>query len=509
MPCCVQAATGTPAAGQEKLSSADSISSDFPVHVSTPIDIGQALDRTLGEILVEAEGVLLRFNSLRRESDLFLGIDADIDDRRVHRSGVLIHNLSRFISALRKHVDAAAHERLSNLPEQPRSDAIRLYMAVRRLHLLLEGRDRCGYHNLDSFLAAVETLALGTGARQIDVTSPVLHFFAFEDQLPDVVPSGGGWLVLFGSGLWQDGNLEAALIDPDTGKTIALLDAHHTGVDETAAVKIEPEWVAGNAGQCLSLAVGRNLTSGMPWRKRREPAAQAQLPFCIPQSFNTKYQLAGFLEYQTPTQTTYLVPKGLLFENDSCVDRKPVSEILEWNLPPGGWLLEMRESALYEAGSSSVECEVSENRVTCSGYLGKAVCGRALLEGNNGIDTELLLEQTEWEHIFSPIAEYPIAEEHESRALSDAFELESSATEIILQIPREKPSEKTTIWYELIAVNGGQHETVFVSPKRTILEKQQEAEVTAHVNMTVELDPAPELPEAAIRASIGPADCPY
>jgi hypothetical protein len=477
--------------------------------VSIPIDIDRALDQTLEDILDEAESTLERFNTLRLKSDLFLGLNADVDDRVIHRFGMLVRKLSQLISELRAAPNAALPDRLLNQAAILRSDAIRLFIAARRLDLLMQARDRCGLRNLGIFLSAVETLALEPETGQTGTVAPTLHYFFFEGQLPNVVPPGGGWLILSGSGLWREDAPHVSLIDPERNKTVAVLDARQTGANATAAIKIEPEWIADNAGRCLSLEAGNKAVNGMPWGKQPEPAAYSHLPICIPQSFDTTYRMAGFLEYQTPTQTRHLRPKEIVFENASCVDSKQVSESLEWSLFPGAWLVDTGESSLYEAGTSSIDCKLSEDRIHCSGNLEKAVCGQTLHTGNTGDATDLLLEQTEWEHVFSPIEEYPLEEEHRSRALSEVVELKSPATEVSVLIPREEPSEQTTIWYELIAINGGQQKTVFVSPRKTLLEMEQDTYTTDHNQMKAYLDPAPESAEAWIHVSIDPATCPY
>jgi hypothetical protein len=482
---------------------------DLPDSVSLPLDINRALDRTLEDILDEAERTLERFNTLRLGSDLFLGLDADVDDRVIHRFGMLVHRLSQRISELREAADAALPERLSNQAENLRRDAVRLFIAARRLDLLMQARDHCGLRNLGIFLSAVETLALEPETRRTGTTAPTLHYFFFEGQLPNVVPPDGGWLVLHGSGLWQGDDSHVTLIDPERETTVAVLEVHQTGDDATAAVKIEPEWIADNAGRCLSLRARNNIVNSMHWWKQPKPAAYSDLPVCIPQSFDTQYRIAGFLEYRTPTQTRHLTSRAILFENASCVDRKQVSESLEWTLDQGGWLIDMDESPLYEAGASSIDCKLEENRIICSGTLGKAVCSQTFHSGDSGDANDLLLEQAEWEHIFTPIAEFPLEEEHRSWALSGVVDPGLPVTEVAVMIPREESSEQTTIWYELIVVNGGQQKTVFVSPRKDLLEMEQDSYTTDHDRMIADLDPAPGSAEAGIHVSIDPATCPY
>jgi len=503
--------TSARASDQHNQAVEDSNVTDLLDSVSIPVDITQVLDLSLDDILDEAEEALERFNKLRLGSDLFLGLDADVDDRIIHRFGMLVSKMSQLTGKLRETGNSAVVKRLSNQAANIRRDGVRLFLAARRLHLLMEARDRCGLRNLGIFLSSVETLALEfeTGLTGTVKPAPVLHYFFFKDQLPNVVPSDGGWLFLVGSSLWQEDKPQVALIDPEKGTTIATLEVHQTGDDKATAVRIEHDWITDNAGRCLSLKVGNDITPGMLWWKQAKPAAYSYLPVCIPLSFNTQYRIAGYLEYRTPTQTRLLKSKSILIENASCVGRKQASESLEWSLEPGGWLINMGESSLYETGSSSIDCKVAENSIICSGYLGKAVCGQALRSGNTEGETDLLLELAEWEHIFTPTAEYPLEEAHYSRSLSEVVDLELPMTEVAVMIPREEPSEKTTIWYELIIVNGGQQKTLFVSPKKNLLERKLDTYMIGHDRMMADLDPAPGSAEAGIRVNIDSSTCPY
>ena len=489
----------------------DQGATNFMSSVTIPIEVDQALNLTLGDILDEAKQSLKRFKALRSESDLFLGLDSDADNRIIHQSGVLIRKFSKLIAELQEAGDIAVANKLSNQAEDIRRGGIRLFLAARRLHLLMDARDHCGYRHLGIFLSSIETLALEAEVELINTArdAPSLHYFFFEGQLPNVVPENGGWLVLLGANLWQENKQGMSLFDPEKRTTVATLDVYQVGADETVAVKIEPDWIADNAGRCLHLKVSNNIAPSMLRRKQAKLAAYNYLPICIPQSFDTQYKIAGFLEYRTPTQTRLLKSKSILFENPSCTNKIQVTDSLEWTLDSGGWLIDIGDSPLYEAGSSSVNCKVSDNRVNCSGYLDQAVCGQAARSEITSENSELLLEQTEWEHIFTPTAEYPVEEEHRSWALSDSVDIEQLTTEIAVTIPREEASEKTSMWFEMIIVNGGQQKELFVSPKQTILEKQQDIYSIAYDQIVADLDPGQESDQAEIRVGIDSATCPY
>lgn len=479
--------------------------------VSIPIEVNQALDLSLDEILEEAVKALDRLRSLRRDSDMFIGLDADLDDRIVHRSGVLVYRMTKLIGHLQGARNNSDTKPLSSQTANIRKEGVLLFVLARQLHLLMGAKDRCELRNLGLLLGSVETLAitLETRLAEINGSDADLYYFFFAGHLPSVVPREGGWLYLVSANLWQEDKPQVTLIDSERKKTVATLDAHQTAHDGVMAIKIERDWITDNTGRCLSLQVSRHDVHGATWSKLRNPTAYRHLPICIPQSLDTKYKIAGFLEYETPTQTRLLKAKSMLFENASCTDTKTVTGNLEWALEPDGRLTDMGESPLYEAGPSSVQCQISENQITCTGQLGHAVCGTPARSGDSPGQTELLLEQAEWEHIFTPTAEYSRPEEHHSYALSEVVDLTLPTTQIALMIPREKPSETTTMWYELIIVNGNQQKTAFTSPRKAFAEMQEETSTLNHDKIITDLDPASQSADAEIRVKIESDSCPY
>ncbi|MGD2073407.1 MAG: hypothetical protein PVI91_12590 [Gammaproteobacteria bacterium] len=473
-----------------------------------PVEAVDALEHSVRALVESAERTLERLSRFRRETDLFLGLDADVDDRVVHRSGILIGKLSMLIRGLREAAGDRAAEPLSSQTRSTQSAGIRLFLIARRLDLLMEQQDRCGLRNLGILLSAIETLALERvdTPHRVEPPAPQLHYFFFQNHLPNVVPADGGRMNLVGSRLWRNGAPHIALVDRDNGSTTGPLEVQRTEVDHAVAVDLEPDWIAANAGRCLSLTLDDTVGSGGPGQPATTPTVGPSLPICIPLSFDTRYKIAGFLEYQSPTQTRRHKARSLLFENASCTEEKKVSGNLEWELKPGGWLTDMGESALYEAGATSIDCEILESRILCEGQLGPAVCGRDLLSGEAHA---LLLEQSEWEHIFTPVEEYPEPETHHSWAISGSVGLNQPPTELALRIPREEPSEATTIWYELISVNGGQQHTLFLSPRETLSGTQRRSYVVGEDRIAAEFDPAADAIAAVIDLTIEPADCRY
>lgn len=503
-------ATFSPCAGYVPAAEQASGTNPGQIH-SLPVEADDALELSVPELLENAEGTLERFIRFRRKSDLFLGLDADMDDRVIYRSGVLIHNLSALIRELREANKVAVPGTLSTQAPATQSAGVRLLLATRRLELLMQEQDRCGLHSLGLLLSAIETLAIELEAEPpgSEPFAPQLQYFFFRDHLPNVVPPDGGWVIVVGPGLWQHGTPAASIVDHDRRIVTGPLDVRRVGIDHAAAVRIDPEWISANAGRCLSLTLKHGSTPETDWRKHPKPVAGESLPLCIPLSFHSTYKLAGFLEYTTPTRTRLHKARSILFENASCMEEKQVSGSLEWELNPGGRLTDMGESALYEAGTTTIDCGIAENRIVCQGKLGPAICGQEMRSGGGGEQQAPLLEQSEWEHIFTPVEEYPEPETHHSWALSGAVELDQPTVEFELMIPREESSEQTSMWHELIIVNGGQQRTLFASPKITVTGTTQHSDVAGLTRITAEHTAAPDSEAATIAVNIEPPACRY
>jgi hypothetical protein len=500
-----------PVCASGQLSADTAKTNDTDSGSSLPIAVDNVLDLNLQQILEKAEGIVERFNRFRLQTDLFLGLDVDVDDRVVHRSGLLVRKMSILIRELRDANNGARAGPLLIQTAPVRDSGIRLYFVASRLELLMEEQDRCGLRNLGLLLSAFEALALELDNNPFGVERWAfdIHYFFFEHHLPNIVPRDGGRLVLVGRGLWDDGRPTLAFVDRISGETLAPLEVSRVREYQAVAVNIEPEWIANNAGRCLYLSSSDNSASSVDRRRYPKPVSAASLPVCIPLSFGTTYKISGFLEYRTPTRIQLRESSSMLFENASCTEEKQVWGTLEWELEPGGWLVDMGESALYEAGTASIKCQISENHINCLGRLGPAVCGQAPRTGESGQQPGLLLEQSEWEHIFTPAEEYPEEELHRSWALSESVDLERPETQLSLEIPREEPSEETTIWYEFIAVNGGQQSTLFISPKKALNEVGRDSHVIDQHRINAEYNVTPSAATAKIDLSVESDACRY
>lgn len=477
----------------------------------SPISLDEASNRSAESIINEANAALERFNRFRLESDLFIGLDPNVDERVVNRAGLLVQRLSNEIREFSDVSQAIAGRPLSEHTPANRTLGRRLFLVAKRLELLMAEQESCGLHDLGLLLSVVETLALELGQASLDEAAPgpQIDYLFFDGHLPNVVPKRGGNLNIVGRKLLRSGVPNVILTDPYTGEIFGPLKASRTNEPDRVVVVVEPALVDKNSGRCLYLDITHKDTSPVNWEKGELLPTERSLPVCVPLTFKTEYRIAGFLEYRTPTQVQMLPSKSLLFENDSCNEAKQVSGFLEWELHQGGRIIDTGESALYEAGDTAIDCEMSANQINCEGRLGPAVCTPALRAAEDGEQTSLLLAQSEWEHIFTPEEEYPEEETHRSWALSEQVELEQPLTQIELKIPREESSEKTTMWYELMVVNGGQLNTVFISPKTTVIDSDNSNYVVGQQQITTKFNAGRGTDGSTIGVALQAATCHY
>lgn len=477
----------------------------------SPISLDDASSRSAESIINEAKIALERFNRFRLGTDLFIGLDPNVDERVVNRTGLLVQRMSKEIREFSNASRDIADRPLSEQTPANRTLGRRLLLVAKRLELLMAEQETCGLHDLGLLLSAVETLALELGRASLDEAEPgpQIDYLFFDGHLPNVVPRMGGHLNIVGRKLWSSGVPNIILTDPYTGEIFGPLEASRTTEPDRAVIALEPALVDKNSGRCLYLDITHEDAIPINWEKGESLPIEGSLPVCVPLTFKTEYRIAGFLEYQTPTQVRMLTTKSLLFENDSCDEEKQVSGFLEWELHQGGQLIGTAESALYEAGDTAIDCEISGNHINCEGRLGPAVCSPALRAAEDGEQTSLLLAQSEWEHIFTPEEEFPEEETHYSWALSEPVEYEQPLTQIDLKIPREESSEKTTMWYELIAVNGGQLNTLFISPKTTVIDSNNSNYVVGQQQISTTFNAGRGTDESTIGVKLQAAACHY
>jgi hypothetical protein len=474
-----------------------------PDDFSLPFDPEEALGLAPEAIAEQADAAASRVRALLGKLDLFLGVDSDVDARVVQRFYALAPRLRALAAKLRASAEGVDERPLRDLGWPVRDDGIRLFHASRRLNELLDERTRCVDRDFPVFLSAVETLAVELEVETPPARTPAprLDYYVFDGHRPNVFPRGGGWAFIVGAHLWEGGEPRVSLVAPDRRSVLASVDAHRTRRGEAIAISVGAELVADYGGECLFLRLGLTKTTGRLWWRTVEARADLELPLCIPKSFVSQYRVAGFLGYRIPTGTRVLESDEILFFNESCDERKPVSQTLEWPLHPGGRLVANGQSKLYEINDSSVACRIEENRITCSGWLDRAACDTGTASGKGRVDTE-------WHHLFSPTEEYPDLEEHRSSVLSPGVDA-SDEILVCVEIPRDEATDETRMWFDLFAVNGHQQRNIFSSPRTNVRDPSREHYEVGPHRIAADFEPGLETGEGRICVSIRSAQCRY
>jgi hypothetical protein len=141
-----------------------------------------------------------------------------------------------------------------------------------------------------------------SGVPFVGTSGARLDQFVFVGHTPNVVPSSGGPLTLRGFKLWQNRPPVVTLIaDPANVDPIVTLVANRQ-TDNDVTTNIPPAVITAHAGECLYLRIsarhpailGIGTSSG-------ETSA---MPFCIPDTALTEYQMATTVKYFCAGQTT-------------------------------------------------------------------------------------------------------------------------------------------------------------------------------------------------------------
>jgi hypothetical protein len=463
--------------------------SEPPTDLAPPLDPDASRSLTPDEIAAGALAAATRLASVLRSMDPFLGVEADGDIRRVPR----VYGLAGAVGGLAADLTARAASDLGRpLSELPAALVERgrdLHRIRLRLESLLAWYERCAPRERSVFLSALEGLALDSVRDPAagESSGRSADYFFFAGRPPDLVPAGGGWLVVAGRGLWSSGTPEVRLAGANA-EPIERLEPHRL-TDSRVAVYLTSDVLAGQRGRCLSLRIE---TAHPPETRGAAPLA---VPLCVPVSYQSGYRMVSYLSYRLPTATRTLETDEILFSNSSCDERKEVSRTLEWPLDRDGRLVDTGEFELYSVHESSVECAIDENRVTCSGWLAPARC-----ETEGRIDTE-------WHHIFSPTEEYPDRELHRSGSLAPFVAAGPAITRTCVEIHRGEPSDETSIWFDLFVQNADQQERFFSSPHEVAAGPVVSRYEQGPHQIEAELDPATEPELASVCVTVRSPEC--
>ncbi len=454
-----------------------------PRAASLPISPVEAFALSPQQIAEHAEHSAARLASFLATLDPFVGLDADGDVRRVERIYALPQSLRRKAADLRESQREHEVAPLRDLAAAAREPGRRLFAASQQLELVLDERDRCAPHELGALLGALETLALALEqAAASPGELPHSDYYFFEGRPPGVVPAEGGWLVVVGPEIGRGGAPSIDLVVEEREDALAHWRARRLG-DDAIAVRIGPELVADHLGTCLALRMDAHAGPG--------------LPICLPASYGSQYRIRGQLAYRKAVATRTLDSDELVFINRSCTRRQRVSKTLDWVLQPGGRMIDPGRGDRFQVGDASIDCRLDAGGVTCTGTLGPATCAGG----------ETARADTEWHQIFAPIEEYPDPALHRSAVLADPVDVAPGATQACVDIPRDDPSEQTSMWFELFAVNGQQQQVVFSSPRESVSASAHMPYQAGPHGIDAELHPQREPGTAAICVTVRSPEC--
>jgi hypothetical protein len=431
-----------------------------------PLDPEEALERTPDDIVAESRAALSRFGELRRDLDLFIGIDAELDAHAVARFERLASGLSDRVHEFGQSIGASHDLPLREAQSPLREMGSKIALVSGQLRLLLDAQEVCGLRHRAVLIRAVESLALQLEdtADSGDPRAPGLHYFAFEGEMPNVVPKKGGRITLVGSR--PTGRKPHLIVEaPLTGATLAEFALARSDEVGVLVAEIPSEEIAGWRSRCVRL----RLETGGSSSPAPGPGAAAALPLCASQSYESGLRVMATIAYETSARREWMETQELRLSNESCEERRQVSGTLEWPLHEGGRLLEMGEFFLEfgdEGAPSPIRCELIEDGVRCSGWLEPAEC-------QEGGESPARVTPTEWIQLFTPLQEYPHVEEHRVIALSDPQPFDSGDVQLCLELPRRHPSEQTRLRFQTIAVNGNQEETFFEAPWQLVRDDGQ------------------------------------
>jgi hypothetical protein len=434
-----------------------------PVLDALPLDPAPSPEFSDVEVVARLMRSVDRLEDAQAELDPFLGVDADADARRVQRLAELVPMLRVLAARLQQENDAGAvPPQSSSVASRPL--ARRLLLTSERLDLLLAQWSRCAPNRLSLLLAALESLSLELRSDAVLETVPTtaISYSFFPGHPPGVVPGEAAWLVAVRSEPWPRGTLQVALRARSRRDPVAISVAKRAGHANALAVPLDRERVAEFAGDCLRVEI--RTGRGSEEKDGRQPPRDllASWPLCIPYAMDTEYELVGYLDYRTPTRARTVERKEIWVTNSSCDQEKLVAEALEWELFPGGTLIDIGGSDLLEVNTTSIDCEIDGSRVRCTGTLAPATC-EASEEGPSQ-----LLQKTEWAQFFAPTEEIPEEEEHSSQAVSGTLSAEAAPEPFCVQLVRDEPSVESEMRFDLVVRNAHQRQVVFSSPPETL-----------------------------------------
>jgi len=428
---------------------------------------GQPAGATAGDMLQKAQATLDEAKKVKGQLDLNLNIDAKVDARvKVNFDG-LIEKLDGLVGSLKDSLKNDLGKPIQSLGDNIRESFTQLDSTVKGLDSVLT-RQRTGLaQDLGVLAASLETIALefDSNLKLIGKTgAPRIYHFIFDGSSLNSVPKRGGWCNLTGFRLWKNADPRVEIVDESKEKLIATPKVKRGRSDNEVSVFIDKELIAKNVGNILYIKVVPIQKEGGWFSRKMTALDELYTALIIPQDFNTKVILRGFMSSKVPTiKKRQLESKNARFDNESCENKLPVSRKLTWTLMPSGKLVELGASKGEVRNSTSVNYTISGDSIVVSGEIDTATCVQVKIPPF-GPNVAKLLHSTIWSYNFSPTEEYPSFDEKVGNEASAALNIDDNPR-ASLQVPTPAQSDDNVMWCEVVFVDGKKERTVFTSPR--------------------------------------------
>lgn len=340
-----------------------------------------------------------------------------------------------------------------------------------------------------------------------------VSYFQFDGHSINIVPEGGGHVVIYGTNLW-DAPPKVDLYAPDNRSLLRALDVQRARDDNSLGTDIDAATIKQYAGKSLQLHV-------TPVRAKRwwfvylgtEDGATLDLPISIPPTINTQYSVVGYAQYSCgQTATVTLQPAQSYFaDNSSCENRQAAGQNLQWSAPVDDQGYVHSEAVIIDQGlhldtrdTTWVTAVTNGLHITISGTLDTADC-------TNFMFGTKLNHSTYWHGTFTPKAQYPInvpTLRGPSSSAPQDWAIPDSYTNVNLPTACAG-STVNTYWYEVHKiVNGTDVGVVFASPRTTVSEHGG-SDVNVQGMMTIygQFNPVPVNGDSQLSVHIHAPEC--
>jgi hypothetical protein len=384
----------------------------------------------------------------------------------------------------------------------------RIELSVDALGQLLQTNLACILLHREEFLAAVQT----TGLRLADKvpfareTDPLVYSFAFDGHFSNIVPLNGGRVTVNGYRLFEDIGPQIFIWDESRHIKLAELPAERAKNADTVSTVISSELLRSHSGEILQLEVIPQKTSWFFWRKN---TAEVFLPLVIPKQEERQLQVTGNVSYDTHgVETKKLAPHEFHFDNASCEDRLSVNNerFTYSGLPSGSRIVSIQNDDMGGRENAQIQVNFTNDSLVASGWLDVANCFTVHL---GFYTTHRLQDHAQWNHRITPLLEYPVVTNAVANASSDWVPVALPKTTFALSIPKP-PSDKSTYWFEINAMQEGKPKSLFASRQVTVGDAEtQDTDSFGEFHVQSSFNPTLTNGKCSMRVILSVPECGY